>query len=145
MRAATWCGGAACADATSGVARAVVVELKQWSDVTLDGDEGLNVLLGNTEKAHPSRQALDYAELLAEYHSAFTERGTAAESLSYCHGLSPSGRAALRDARFADLLAKSPLFAAGEEPDLELMKRWLAESYRAVAPKKLGALLSGDE
>jgi len=36
-------------------------------------------------------------------------------------------------------------FRPGEEPDLDLMKRWLAESYRAVAPKKLGALLSGDE
>ena len=36
-------------------------------------------------------------------------------------------------------------FAPGEEPDLELMKRWLVESYRAVAPKKLGALLSGDD
>lgn len=36
-------------------------------------------------------------------------------------------------------------FPPGEAPDLDLMKRWLAESYRAVAPKKLGALLSGDE
>ena len=36
-------------------------------------------------------------------------------------------------------------FAPGETPDLDLMKRWLAESYRAVAPKKLGALLSGDD
>jgi len=36
-------------------------------------------------------------------------------------------------------------FAPGEEPDLDLLKRWLAESYRAVAPKKLGALLSGDD
>ena len=36
-------------------------------------------------------------------------------------------------------------FAPGEEPDPDLMKRWLAESYRAVAPKKLGALLAGDE
>jgi predicted DNA-binding protein (MmcQ/YjbR family) len=36
-------------------------------------------------------------------------------------------------------------FAPGEEPDLDLMKRWLVESYRAVAPKKLGALLSDDE
>ena len=36
-------------------------------------------------------------------------------------------------------------FAPGEEPDLDLMKRWLVESYRAVAPKKLGALLSGDD
>lgn len=32
-------------------------------------------------------------------------------------------------------------FGAGETPDLDLLKRWLAESYRAVAPKKLGALL----
>lgn len=36
-------------------------------------------------------------------------------------------------------------FAPGEEPDLALMKRWLAESYRAVAPKKLGALLSAED
>lgn len=36
-------------------------------------------------------------------------------------------------------------FAHGEVPDLDLMKRWLAESYRAVAPKKLGALLSVDD
>ena len=36
-------------------------------------------------------------------------------------------------------------FAPGEEPDLELMKRWLAESYRAVAPKKLGVLITADD
>jgi predicted DNA-binding protein (MmcQ/YjbR family) len=30
-------------------------------------------------------------------------------------------------------------FAQGEAPDLDLMKRWIAESYRAVAPKKLAA------
>ena len=32
-------------------------------------------------------------------------------------------------------------FGAGEAPDLDLLKCWLAESYRAVAPKKLAALL----
>lgn len=36
-------------------------------------------------------------------------------------------------------------FAPGETPDLDLLKRWLAESYRAVAPKKLGALLPAEE
>jgi predicted DNA-binding protein (MmcQ/YjbR family) len=36
-------------------------------------------------------------------------------------------------------------FQPDEEVDLDLLRRWLAESYRAVAPKKLGALLSGDE
>ncbi|HYG29973.1 MAG TPA: MmcQ/YjbR family DNA-binding protein [Allosphingosinicella sp.] len=30
-------------------------------------------------------------------------------------------------------------FPAETEPDLYLLKRWVTESYRAVAPKKLGA------
>ena len=33
-------------------------------------------------------------------------------------------------------------FRPDDEIDLDLMRRWLAESYRAVAPKKLGAMLS---
>ena len=36
-------------------------------------------------------------------------------------------------------------FPPGEEPDPDLLRRWLAESYRAVAPKKLGALLPAEE
>ena len=32
-------------------------------------------------------------------------------------------------------------FGTQDEPDLELMRRWIAESYRAIAPKKLSALL----
>ena len=32
-------------------------------------------------------------------------------------------------------------FAVGEAPDLDLLKRWIGESYRAVAPKKLAALV----
>lgn len=32
-------------------------------------------------------------------------------------------------------------FAPGEEIDLDLLKRWIEESYRAVAPKRLGALV----
>ena len=35
--------------------------------------------------------------------------------------------------------------APGEEPDLYLLKRWIAESYRAVAPKKLAALVAGPD
>ncbi|MEA3030723.1 MAG: hypothetical protein QOJ53_412 [Sphingomonadales bacterium] len=36
-------------------------------------------------------------------------------------------------------------FAAGEAPDLDLLKRWVAESYRAVAPKKLAALIPQED
>ena len=32
-------------------------------------------------------------------------------------------------------------FGRGEAPDLDLLQRWIAESYRAVAPKKLAATL----
>jgi predicted DNA-binding protein (MmcQ/YjbR family) len=36
-------------------------------------------------------------------------------------------------------------FGTSETPDLDLLKRWLAESYRAVAPKKLAASFRDDE
>ena len=32
-------------------------------------------------------------------------------------------------------------FGANESVDIDLMKRWFAESYRAVAPKKLAAMV----
>lgn len=32
-------------------------------------------------------------------------------------------------------------FEGSEEPDLDLLQRWIAESYRAVAPKKLARSL----
>jgi len=32
-------------------------------------------------------------------------------------------------------------FGPEDEPDLELLQRWITESYRAVAPNKLSALL----
>lgn len=35
-------------------------------------------------------------------------------------------------------------FTAGEAADLDLMKRWIVESYRAVAPKKLAAQVPDD-
>jgi predicted DNA-binding protein (MmcQ/YjbR family) len=36
-------------------------------------------------------------------------------------------------------------FREEEAPDLDLMKRWIAESYRTIAPKKLGALVPAVE
>jgi predicted DNA-binding protein (MmcQ/YjbR family) len=36
-------------------------------------------------------------------------------------------------------------FTAHEAPDLDLLRRWIAESYRAVAPKRLAAVLPGDD
>lgn len=34
-------------------------------------------------------------------------------------------------------------FASEDEVDVELLRRWITESYRAIAPKKLSSLLIG--
>ena len=36
-------------------------------------------------------------------------------------------------------------FTPSDQPDLDLLKRWISESYRAVAPKKLSASLPREE
>ena len=36
-------------------------------------------------------------------------------------------------------------FGADDEPDLDLLKRWVTESFRAVAPKKLSALVPASD
>ena len=35
-------------------------------------------------------------------------------------------------------------FRSGEEPDMDLLRPWIRESYKAIAPKKLAATLGED-
>lgn len=35
----------------------------------------------------------------------------------------------------------SARFGPDDEPDMELLERWIVESYKAIAPKKLGAMV----
>jgi predicted DNA-binding protein (MmcQ/YjbR family) len=39
----------------------------------------------------------------------------------------------------------SARFDGSEGPDLDLLKRWIRESYKAIAPKKLSATLSDED
>lgn len=36
-------------------------------------------------------------------------------------------------------------FGAGDEPNLDLIRRWIVESYKAIAPKTLGRMVAVDE
>jgi DUF2075 family protein len=99
-------------------ATAVVLELKQWSEVGLEDEFATNVLLGTEEHVHPSEQASDYADWLLDYHSAFTTDDFSAIPASYCHNLIPPLDAPLRDLRFSSLLERSPLFTRGQEEAL---------------------------
>ncbi len=99
-------------------ASALVLELKQWSEVRLEDEFATNVLLGTEEHVHPSEQASDYADWLLDYHSAFVSDDFSAIPASYCHNLTPPMDAPLRDPRFANLLQRSPLFTQGQEDAL---------------------------
>ena len=102
----------------SGQASAVVLELKQWSAVSLEDELATNVLVMDQEHVHPSEQALGYADWLANYHSAFTDGALAAVPMAFCHEMRAPADAPLRDRRFEDLLLRSPLFVGGEEASL---------------------------
>lgn len=101
-----------------GIPQAVVVELKQWSSVSIDDEYEANVRVGGVEHPHPCQQALDYASYLGEYHSAFTEGGLRASPLAYCHNLAEPDASTLRADRFTELIRSSPLFAQGQEDEL---------------------------
>lgn len=101
-----------------GQARAVILELKQWSSAAHEDEFATNVIVGDREHVHPAQQALDYAEFLSDYHSGFTHGPLAAVPLAYCHEMKPVDARALRDRRYDDLLIKSPLFVRGEETQL---------------------------
>lgn len=99
-------------------ASAVVLELKQWSEVRLEDEHATNVLVADQEHVHPCEQASDYAEWLTDYHSAFTSGLLAAVPMAYCHQMRAPADATLRDPRFHDLLLHSPLFVGGQEAAL---------------------------
>ncbi len=144
-----------------GTPGAVVIELKQWSDVDLEDEHAENVLVGGVEHVHPSEQARDYASWLAEYHSAFVDGAMVAASAAYCHNLAPSAAAPLRDSRFRDVLEESPLFVEGQGGDLAgflgsqvgagggvaLLDRLFGASFQPSKRvlDRLQAVLDGDE
>jgi hypothetical protein len=99
---------------TSARPHALALELKQWSTCEVSDEFDLNLLVDGREHAHPSRQALDYAGWLADYHSAFSTGGVAAGAASWCHNMDVSRAGPLRGPAFTRLLEEAPLFLRGE-------------------------------
>lgn len=98
-----------------GQARALLVELKQWSSVALEDGTSRNVVVRDREHLHPSDQVLGYSGYLTDYHEAFATGRIVADASVYCHELAPADAAPLRDARFSTQLEQAPLFVRGDE------------------------------
>ena len=99
---------------------AVVVELKQWTEVgrspitdcvvaTFGGGHQVDHL-------HPSRQVAQYQRYLLDTHAAFSDGGIALDACAYLHFATHDPKSPLFDPQFAPLLATNPSFT-GDETD----------------------------
>lgn len=98
-----------------GSAGSLLVELKRWTDASLENKWTENVMSGGSEHVHPSEQALDYAAYLRNVHDVYADTEIGIQPCAYCHDMRKVKECPLLDPRFAKLLARSPLFLSGDE------------------------------
>lgn len=108
----------------------IIVELKQWSKV----DEVPNSLLVRAlvsknhieEKAHPSRQALNYAGYLSNLIEPVVKDKIRLYPCSYLHNYSVKENDPLIDDKFKPLFKQSPVFTMDNEDELrEFIKKYI--------------------
>jgi hypothetical protein len=102
-----------------GSERAVLVELKQWTEVApSEFDECVEAFVGRAVRKmlHPSAQALRYAQYLEDMNSAFDPEanGIALKPCAWLHNMHPGASGALRSTAFSRLLGSAPLYVASD-------------------------------
>ena len=98
----------------TGRASALLVELKQWSQVKpSEVEDCIVTFVGGAERdqLHPSMQALTYAQYLADAHQGYDpDSGVAIRPSSFLHNMLPVDARYLRSAKFDELMTQAPLF-----------------------------------
>ncbi|WP_224248774.1 DUF2075 domain-containing protein [Hyalangium gracile] len=124
----------------SGTPCALVIELKQWGQVSRPAGEN-QVVRNQAVDLHPCAQAREYAALLRYFHSAFTQKQMRIQACAYLHNLThgPSIDVLRDKAAFGYLPTEVPLFTAGEE---ERLRAFLAESIGGEADLALPAWIT---
>jgi uncharacterized protein len=108
------------------VSQAVVIELKQWSEVDESGGENEVVTYvgkGHRDVLHPSVQVRQYRDYLSDVHTAFSEGDDPVRLLacSYLHNYLFRSPDALLASKFKDVLAECPVFGADDVDRLASM------------------------
>ncbi|OZB53986.1 MAG: ATP-binding protein [Stenotrophomonas sp. 14-69-23] len=95
--------------------RAIIVELKQWSESRVTDKDGIIIAQrggpAESEGIHPSYQAWSYAALLEGFNTAVHEGGIQLKPCAYLHNHVRNG--AIDDPRYAAHLDKAPVFLRG--------------------------------
>lgn len=97
----------------------IIVELKQWSEASLTGKDGVIAArrggaAPEREGAHPCYQAWSYAALLEGFNEAVYERAIALSPCAYLHNYVQDGIID-HSGYYGDYIRKAPLFLKGEE------------------------------
>jgi uncharacterized protein len=100
---------------------AVLVELKQWDHAEVsDVPDCVGVVYGGRirDQLHPSAQARQYREYLADTHTAFHDAAIRLGACAFLHDLPYDEESDLFDRRYANLLGVYPLFAGDRLDEL---------------------------
>mgnify|MGYP001269051943 CR=1 FL=1 len=104
---------------------AVIIELKQWTKVSLSAYDSDKVVTwvagGNREILHPSVQALSYRDYLQYNHTAFYDENhpVILEACSYLHNYTIANEDPLFDKRFQSYTGRCPVFSIDDSAELE--------------------------
>lgn len=98
---------------------AVIVELKQWSDVKATNINGVVrtfINMGERETTHPSYQAWTYAALLEDFNEAVQTQHISLNPCAYLHNLESAK--VIKDDFYKEYLVKAPVFVRSEAAKL---------------------------
>jgi DUF2075 family protein len=104
----------------SGVSQLVLIELKQWTDVTTSLlEDHVRTFLGGAVRdvTHPSYQSWSYSRLLQDFYEVVTEEPIEVASCAYLHNC--LNGSALKTPASAELIARAPLFLHGDRDELQ--------------------------
>ncbi|MDA2955657.1 MAG: DUF2075 domain-containing protein [Actinomycetota bacterium] len=147
---------------SAGKESVVIVELKQWAEVDFSElEDHVKTFVGGglREETHPSYQAWSYASHLHMFNEYVYTNALEISACAYLHNC--EARAVINDARYADKLAKAPVFIKGQLDDLqgliknkirrgagtELLRRVDASPIRPSKQlaEAVGSMLDGNE
>jgi hypothetical protein len=106
-----------------GEKRAIVVELKQWSETKpAPGENEVRTFLGGgmREVLHPSAQVRQYRQYMQDVHTAFYsgDAPIQLDACSFLHNYIFEPEDPIYDPKFEGLLEECPIFTMNEVPDL---------------------------
>src|SRR5207237_1217642 len=100
---------------------AVVIELKQWTEVGRSNITDCVVATfgpgHEVDHLHPSRQVAQYQRYLQDTHPAFSDSAIALDACAYLHFAKHDPKSPLFDAAFAGLLGTNPSFTGDQVND----------------------------